>query len=170
MATNYGYSPACTDSGCMTLTVFRSAPGTGATLTSRRERMQMPFGCTTTHTFCRPRLGSLVSVLIGCLKWAELTAQPAATHSPLLSSVTCYRLSTSSLISVLLGLHQTTGTSTSSGVDYKLPSNAAYVSIRFGSCYGDGDGTGYTYFAHPRLVQSHAASEVRRLPDIGRVL
>lgn len=55
------------------------------------------------------------------------------------------------------------GTSTSSGVDYRLPPNAAFVSIRFGACYGDGDGNGTTLFAYPQLVQTHVEANANAL-------
>jgi len=39
------------------------------------------------------------------------------------------------------------------GNDWCLPSNAAYVEIRFGSCYADGNNNGHTYFMYPEIEE-----------------
>ena len=38
------------------------------------------------------------------------------------------------------------------GVSWQWPSNSKYARLRFGSCYGDGDNAGKTYFAYPQIV------------------
>ena len=40
---------------------------------------------------------------------------------------------------------------TSGNLDWILPSQAAYVVMRWGSCYGDGDGTGASFFVYPSV-------------------
>ena len=42
----------------------------------------------------------------------------------------------------------------SNGEDWKWPPNAAFTRLRFGSCYGDGDNSGITYFALPQVIES----------------
>lgn len=39
------------------------------------------------------------------------------------------------------------------GNDWCLPSNAAYVEIRFGSCYADGNNNGHTYYMYPEIEE-----------------
>ena len=40
----------------------------------------------------------------------------------------------------------------SNGVSWRWPSNSKYAQLRFGTCYGDGDNSGKTYFAYPQVV------------------
>lgn len=42
----------------------------------------------------------------------------------------------------------------SNGEDWKWPANAVYAVLRFGSCYGDGDNSGITFFALTQVVES----------------
>ena len=42
---------------------------------------------------------------------------------------------------------------TTSAQDWKLPANASFVILRFGSCYGDGDGQGTSWFAYPQMAE-----------------
>ena len=39
-------------------------------------------------------------------------------------------------------------------MDWILPPQAAYISLRWGACYGDGDGTGASWFIYPSVKQS----------------
>ncbi|XP_062520818.1 uncharacterized protein LOC134195756 [Corticium candelabrum] len=40
----------------------------------------------------------------------------------------------------------------SNGVSWQWPPNSKYAQLRFGTCYGDGDNAGKTYFAYPQVV------------------
>ena len=40
----------------------------------------------------------------------------------------------------------------SNGVSWQWPLNSKYAQLRFGTCYGDGDNAGKTYFAYPQVV------------------
>jgi hypothetical protein len=42
----------------------------------------------------------------------------------------------------------------SNGVDWKWPASATHAVIRFGSCYGDGDNQGISFFALPQVFES----------------
>jgi len=42
---------------------------------------------------------------------------------------------------------------TNSDNDWKLPANASFVILRFGACYGDGNGQGTSWFAYPQMTQ-----------------
>ena len=39
------------------------------------------------------------------------------------------------------------------GDDWCMASNTAYMIMRFGGCYSDGDSTGHTYFIYPRIEE-----------------
>ena len=43
--------------------------------------------------------------------------------------------------------------SETNGNDWCMPPNIAYMQMRFGSCYGDGDGTGKSYFMYPKIEE-----------------
>ncbi|XP_062520656.1 uncharacterized protein LOC134195618 isoform X2 [Corticium candelabrum] len=40
----------------------------------------------------------------------------------------------------------------SNGVSWQLPPNSKYAQLRFGTCYGNGDNAGKSYFAYPQVV------------------
>jgi hypothetical protein len=44
------------------------------------------------------------------------------------------------------------------GTDWKMPSTARYAVIRFGTCYGDGSGSGESFFASPTVRELHDAT------------
>ena len=54
---------------------------------------------------------------------------------------------------------------TTSIYDYVLPEDAAYVTLRWLSCYGDGDGTGISHFAFPSLKKVAGAITDDRGPS-----
>lgn len=54
---------------------------------------------------------------------------------------------------------------TTSRYDYILPKDAAYITLRWLTCYGDGDGTGKTHFAFPSLKKVAGAITDDRGPS-----
>lgn len=49
-------------------------------------------------------------------------------------------------------------TSLTNGTDYCMESGTAYVIMRFGSCYGNGNNTGKTYYAYPVIQEVNPES------------
>ena len=52
-----------------------------------------------------------------------------------------------------LGSASQCDTDWTNGNDWCMSSETAYIMIRFGSCYSDGDATGHTYFAYPSIEE-----------------
>jgi len=49
------------------------------------------------------------------------------------------------------GIETGCDSSKTNGNDFCMASNTAFIQMRFGTCYGDGSNTGYTYFAYPKI-------------------